>query len=239
MPSSSRIIAAEEIAQATPWQFRRLPGARPSAPAAAPAAHATPDAAGTPVPQPADDHDRALVRAGYDRGYRDGFEAGIRQAEQRQREREAAAGGTLSQQVTALVDGAREELALQQEDIARATVDLAIALARRVVGASFELDPQRVVPVVREALGALVDARSAGTVHLHPEDHPLVEAALGAELRARGLEPLPDGAVRRGGCVLRTSTAEVDATLEGRWQRVLEALRPSASHDGPTPDDVS
>lgn len=238
MPSSSRIIVAERIASATPWQFRSLPGAHDAGAAATPEARAA-TRADVSAGEQGDAGGGAIVRAARERGYNEGFEAGIRQAEQQLRDREAAAGVSLAQQVSALVDGARQELAQHQEEIAQATVDLAIALARRVVGASFDLDPQSIVPVVREALAALVDARSSGTVHLHPEDHRLVEAALGSELQTRGLEPVADGSVRRGGCMLRTATAEIDATLEGRWQRVLESLRPPAGREGPTPDDVS
>ena len=59
---------------------------------------------------------------------------------------------------------------------------------------------------------------------LHPEDAALVRTHLGPQLEAANCALTEDAALARGGCRVETDGAEVDATMETRWSRVVAAL---------------
>lgn len=211
MPSSSRIVFAEDLVGASPWQPGRLDGA---------------------------DRRRGNRRSGLDRrgesaepqepgfdeGLRQGFEQGVAHeraqsaARERQRLEEIAARGD------ALVAAVAAQLASLQQRVADEVVALAVEIARRAVGAAIALKPDHVTPVVIEALQALADDHSRPVVRLHPDDAALLAGALEPLLAARGVQLAPDPSVAPGGCIVETPRASVDATLQSRWRRTLAAI---------------
>ncbi|MFL5274391.1 MAG: FliH/SctL family protein, partial [Anaeromyxobacteraceae bacterium] len=101
-------------------------------------------------------------------------------------------------------------------------VELAFAVAERVVGAAAERGI--VVAIARRALEAARD-RSHVTLRAHPADLAVLgaaEAELSAQLaRAPGVALRGDPAVARGGVIVETEAGSVDATLAAQ----LGALR--------------
>lgn len=124
----------------------------------------------------------------------------------------------------ALVDGAQSGLAQLDQNVADQLLALALEIARRVVCDALTARPELILPVVQEAARCLPEFEQPVRVMLHPADAALVQSHLAAQAAASGWIIVPDATVARGGCVLRTATAEVDATLPRRWQRVLAAL---------------
>ena len=109
-------------------------------------------------------------------------------------------------------------------------VALAIALARQIIHREIRLHPEAITLVVREDLESLPMARRNTKIVLHPEDLPLVLAALGES--ERGIRLLEDPALSRGGCRVETDNSRIDATLEQRIHQVLARLldgQPAAS----------
>jgi flagellar assembly protein FliH len=78
--------------------------------------------------------------------------------------------------------------------------------------------------VVQEAVRCLPEFEQPVRILMHPADAALVQSHLAAQASAGGWLVVPDAAMERGGCRLKTSTTEIDATLTSRWQRVLAAL---------------
>lgn len=112
--------------------------------------------------------------------------------------------------------------------IERDAVELALALADKIVAGALEVEPQRVLDVVAGALRRVADRRSV-TVLVDPADLELVESAVG-ELRAQagGIELCDvqaDRRVRRGGAIVRTRESEVDATVRTQLERAREVIR--------------
>jgi type III secretion protein L len=138
-------------------------------------------------------------------------------------------------------DAGREEgLAEATEALARAAaqrdrllaglgpelVQLALEVARRVVGAAAERDPDVVVGSATRAIAA-ARHRASLTLHVNPDDLAAIGAAdsrLAALAGGRAIAVVADGAVARGGAVVETEAGSVDARLEPQLDALARAL---------------
>jgi flagellar assembly protein FliH len=153
---------------------------------------------------------------GYSAGHREGFEAGRREA--------LAQMAPRIVRMDELVAALSTDLTRIDGDLAADVVQLALTVARKMVGAVLETRPEIIQTCVEEALRHM--AHNYGPVHLtcHPEDAELVRDVLNASARTPGWSLKEDAAVSRGGCRLETGAGEVDATIETRWRRTTAAL---------------
>jgi flagellar assembly protein FliH len=106
-------------------------------------------------------------------------------------------------------------------------VDLAFAIAEKVIAAHVETEPSTVLEAVRGALRGILE-RERVTVLVNPEDLELVRAAA-EELRATlgGIEHCEIQAERRvarGGAMVRHGEGVVDARIETKLERAREAV---------------
>jgi flagellar assembly protein FliH len=119
---------------------------------------------------------------------------------------------------------ARDEVA---DRIEADAVGLALELAEKVVAGAIEVQPQRVLDAVRGALRCLV-ARERIQVLVHPEDLTLVREAmadLAAELGGvEHAEVLEERRIGRGGAIVRTPDAEIDAALRTKLDRARDVV---------------
>jgi flagellar biosynthesis/type III secretory pathway protein FliH len=118
----------------------------------------------------------------------------------------------------------RAELA---ERVEHQAVELALELAGKVVAGAIEARPERVVDVVRGALRCLVE-RERVQVLVHPEDLAVVRESMD---RLRGelggiehVEVQEERRLERGGAIVRTPAAEIDADLRTKLDRAREAI---------------
>ncbi len=106
-------------------------------------------------------------------------------------------------------------------------VDLAFAIAEKVLAARVEADPELVLEAVRGALRGIVE-RERVTVLVNPDDLELLRAA-SAELQASlgGIEHFEIQAERRvarGGAMVRHPEGFVDARIDRKLERAREAV---------------
>ena len=118
----------------------------------------------------------------------------------------------------------RAQLADRTEERA---VELALELADKVVAGAIEAQPARVVDVVRGALRCLIE-RERLQVLVHPDDLALVResmAGLASELGGiEHVEVQEERRVGRGGALVRTADAQVDASLNTKLERAREVV---------------
>jgi len=108
------------------------------------------------------------------------------------------------------------------EDAEARAAQLALAIAEKVVAGALEVEPERVVDVVRGALRGLLDGDRL-IVCVHPDDVELVrEAGLGSP--DIHVEVHGERRVARGGALVRTSVGEVDAQIEHKLDAVRELI---------------
>jgi flagellar assembly protein FliH len=110
------------------------------------------------------------------------------------------------------------------EAIAADVLELALHLARNMVRTAFEVRPELIVPVVREAVDYLPTLQQPALLILNPEDALIVRGSIGQELEKTGWRIVEDGGVARGGCRIDTASNQIDAQIASRWQRLSQAL---------------
>jgi flagellar assembly protein FliH len=203
-----------------PLRFDNLGGA-PAKPdvvgmANAIVAAAEPEAAPEPELEPVDVE--AITAAAWESGLQDGYQEGLRRAAEEQ----AAATERLAVLASeALTDAHQFARALEQQ-----LVELALAVAAKVVAREVQADPTLVVGVVRDTLAELQEA-TVVRLRVHPDDHDLVAAHWERLRQQRGAEQgllVADERVQRGGCVVETAIGRVDAQLDTRLAQVAETF---------------
>lgn len=197
---SSTVIPREKLSAYQRWELNSFDGAGDKSPATADPAQTSP----------------RVQREGYDAGYREGTVAAQANI--------VRAHAAKTAHLAELVNATTREIAQLDTQLADNVLDLAIIIARSIVGESLNVRPELLLDTVREALQMLGQARAPARLLLHPEDARLVREHLGDQCASGGWIIVEDGAIARGGCRLDSAGGELDATLHTRWQRVLAAL---------------
>lgn len=200
----TRFVPKEKVGEATTWEFQPLSG----------------DSAPRATEKLLSDRERRA----YERGRTEGYAEGQRDARAERRQYDQAL-----ERVFADLRNRFSELETQGAD---RVFDLALTIARQVVRREVELDREAVLPALREAVLAIIEQHAAPRVMLHPADYALLADTLPADGLLKGCQFIADARITRGGCRVETPAGEVDATLENRWRRVLDAL---GSAEAPPP----
>ncbi len=152
----------------------------------------------------------------HQQAHEEGYAAGMREGS----ERAAADALRLRQIVAALAEESRR----LDQSVADELLALGMAISRQVLRQALALRPELILAVVNEVLGQLPLAHQRAHLILHPEDATLVRQSLGERLKQSGWEIIENAEISRGGCRLEAAECEIDATLEHRWQRVVDAI---------------
>lgn len=208
-PSYGRFIPKDEVGEAHAFRmdsFGSNPAAKPPLSAQAP-----PGAKAAPPPPPP--HPRELLAAARQAGYLDGLRDGQASAEAFKQQH----AHQVALQLGALVESFDAVFAGLESDLADALTRTAVALAQQVVREELRQHPEHIARIATEAVEALVLSARHVRLRVHPDDLPLVEAGAADALRARGAALLPDPSIERGGCVVESDIANVDARIAQRW----------------------
>ncbi len=127
----------------------------------------------------------------------------------------------------ALAELRRQERELAQ-NVERDAVQLALALAAKILAGTLEVEPERVLDVVAGALRRLADRRRI-VVLVDPEDLDCVSGswAEAVQAQAGGIELCEiqaDRRVGRGGAIVRTLESEIDASVQTQLERAREVV---------------
>ncbi|MEG0822346.1 MAG: flagellar assembly protein FliH [Burkholderiaceae bacterium] len=198
---SAGFIPKEKLGQATSWEFESLVATDPNTRSA----------------------ERLLTdreQRAYDRGHADGVAQTARLAQ----EEAARARANHTAQIDKVLADLRTRFAELETTGADQVLDLAIEIARHVVRHDIASGRDALLPVVREAVAAVIDQQTQPRVRLNPADFDLIAADLDTDHRLRHCQFLPDAQISRGGCRIETASSEVDASIETRWSQALAAL---------------
>lgn len=204
--AAGTVIPKEQQSAYQRWELGSLDAPASSAPSAASAAR-----------EQREQQINVLARNdGYREGHREGLEAGRREALADMAPRIAR----MDELLTALMT----DLARVDRELAKDVVQLGLAVARNLVGASLQVRPELVQDCVEEALRHVAHATGAVNLTVHPDDAALVKGLLEASSRSASWSIREDETIARGGCRVETAGGEIDATLESRWHRTTAAL---------------
>ncbi len=145
----------------------------------------------------------------------------------------------VSRSLTALAEALRgvEELRLEvAETVEGDAIELALALAAKVLAGAQLARPELVVEVVQGALRRATERRRI-TVLLHPADVETVRAAMGdLERLGSGIELCElqaDQRVQVGSAIVRTAEGEIDASVATQLERAREVMLSELQAPGP------
>ena len=155
--------------------------------------------------------EREAFAKGYEQGERAGTEAAGKRGEAMLRR--------LSETLTELTS-LRASMIRQTEN---QIVELALAVARRVVHREVSLDRNLMIAIVRVALDRLGESAHV-TVRLHPEEFEATGAARVAEFAGSDITFVPDARVGRGGCRVESEMGMLDAGVDAQIQEIARAL---------------
>ncbi len=107
------------------------------------------------------------------------------------------------------------------------TVELAVAVARVIIGQEISIDREIVLNVVKEALGKVVDHEKI-KIRINPSDLEIVKTALFQFLPlVENLENInfeADAAMSAGGCTVETNFGNIDARIENQLKQITESF---------------
>lgn len=212
MSSRARRIDAASV-QAFAWTES---GAQPEAAAAAPA-KGTPAAAPKPVePEPDLEARRAAVeREAFAKGFAQGERAGAEAAGKR--------GEVMLRRLTETLDELTSLRAQMIHQTEHQMVQLALAVARRVVHREISLDRDLLVAMARVALDRLGESAQV-TVRLSPEDFEATAASRASQWTGTNVTVVADSRVSRGGCRIESDLGVLDAGADAQIQEIARAL---------------
>jgi len=93
-----------------------------------------------------------------------------------------------------------------------------------VLRAELQSHPELVARVAAEAINNVLLSARHITVHVHPQDLPLVAEGAEEALQARGARLLASTTVERGGVLVESDVGAVDARIATRWRQAAAAL---------------
>jgi flagellar assembly protein FliH len=155
--------------------------------------------------------------------HRAGWEAGHSEGQKRA---EAEAAETLKhiQRVAESVLEAKAKfLASAQAELGQ----LAVAIARKIIGRELSLNPKVISDIVARSI-KLAQIKGACRIRVHPTDYellaPMWEAIPSFQQPSQMWELVPDEQVSRGGCLIEVSGGTVDGQLEAQLAQIAAAF---------------
>lgn len=151
--------------------------------------------------------------------HREGYSAGYDEG--------AARGRAESGEIQLLLQGMDAALGSLDEQVSAQIQGLAIEIARQIVRDTLAVKPEVIQLVVREALQAL--PQQAAVIQAHPADVQLLRRYLEQQFDGVAHRVVENDAMQRGGCLIESAGAQIDAQIGTRWRRVVEHLSRTAS----------
>ena len=160
--------------------------------------------------------EREAFANGYAAGERAGLEAGTKRAEAMLRR--------LAQTLDEL-KALRGTLVRQTE---QQMVQLALAIARKILRREATIDQDLIVAMARVALERVGESGIA-TIRLNPDDHASTVQRHGDHWAGSRVKVVADPSVSRGGCLVESEFGFVDASVDAQFEQVAQALADSPS----------
>jgi flagellar assembly protein FliH len=170
----------------------------------------------------------AIRASAYDEGHAEGMEAGQAEGHAAGYEEGLALGRAAAaeelEHLRQLATSFGAAVTEADDAISNDVLELALHLARGMVRTAFDVKPDLILPVVREAIDYLPNLQQPALLMLHPEDALIVRSGIGHELDKSGWRIVEDESIARGGCRVDTASNQIDAQIASRWQRLTHAL---------------
>ena len=163
---------------------------------------------------------------------REAFAKGFAQGERAGAEAAGKRGEVMLRRLTETLDELTSLRAQMIHQTEHQMVQLALAVARRVVHREISLDRDLLVAMARVAMDRLGESAQV-TVRLSPEDFEATSAARAALWTGTNVTVVADSRVSRGGCRIESDLGVMDAGADAQIQEIARALLgDGAEHTG-------
>ena len=115
-------------------------------------------------------------------------------------------------------------------------LDLAVLVSKKVIADTVTLQPQQAALLLNQVLDSMQLYSKAVTLRAHPNTLRVLEAQFGDQKMLGNIRLMEDPQQLQGGFILQHPEGEVDATLQTRWLRAIEAL---GRNNPIAPDDLN
>lgn len=175
------------------------------------------------APAKSDEEERAALEARLAALERDAFSKGFAQGERAGSEAAAQRGEAMLRRLTETLEELttlREQMIHQTE---RQMVQLALAIARRIVHREVSIDQDLLIAMARVALDRLGESAHV-TVRLSPQDYEATSAVRSAQWDGTHVTVVADARVGRGGCRVESEFGAMDAGVDAQIHELARAL---------------
>ena len=164
-------------------------------------------------------------KQGYEAGLSEGLEAGLAQGREQVRAEQQAVLREAQQWVTHF------KLALENLEslVPGRLVQFALTAVQQLYGSASVADNQALLSQIRTLMKQDALLQGTFTLYVNPDAFTAVEQALGDTLAAMDWELHRDAQIASGGCRVVSPDAEVDASMETRWQALCQLAREELS----------
>jgi len=167
-------------------------------------------------------------KKGFEKGMTEGFAQGYAEGEAKVRaEHEQALAAELAEHlrpIGELASAFRHAADHLDERLAYQLVELAIETGRQLAGRALEIKPEHILDDIEELMESHAGLTGNPTLYVNIDDLALAQAALSQALAGAGWQLRADINLVRGDCRIETESAEIDASAEDRWTRLLHAV---------------
>lgn len=111
-----------------------------------------------------------------------------------------------------------------KSELSERLLDLAVLVSKKVIGDTLALHPEQAAELLNQVLESMQLHSKAVTLRAHPNTIRVLEAQFGDQQMLGNLRMIEDPKQLQGGFLLQHPEGEVDATLQTRWLRAIEAL---------------
>jgi flagellar assembly protein FliH len=165
---------------------------------------------------------------GYQVGYQEGYDAGTIQGRNDVDNEKQSTMSTARKEAQQIMELAQQEAKTMIIGAERDIVELALAIARKILAREIEENPLVVLPIVKEALEKVRDQDEVN-IRVSPDDFELVvqakkdlQTTVG---RSQALKVTCDETLTIGSCIIETNYGTVDARIESQLENLKLVLR--------------
>ncbi|GIU53342.1 flagellar assembly protein FliH [Shewanella sp. KT0246] len=162
-------------------------------------------------------------------GLEQGHAEGFAQGEQQGYEVGQVKANEVLERLTQLVQQFEQPLMLLDAEIEAEVLNLAINLAKSIVGHELKTHPEHILSVLRQGVDSLPIKDQQVKLRLHPDDATLVtELYSDAQLQKNHWDIEADPSLNPGDCIINSLRSSVDLRVEERMRQVLHELQEQA-----------
>ena len=164
-----------------------------------------------------------IEKKAFEEAFAEGREAGLAAARAEMKTHQDRLNAQVAA-VAAVFDKLSKPLEDMDSEVGEQLARLATAIAKQVIRRELRMDPAQVIAVMRETVSLLPASARQVRIHVHPEDAAVIRECLAAPGGDRAWSLLEDPVMTRGGCLVTTDTAQIDARLESRIAAVVSSM---------------